>query len=154
TASSSRRATTPAPSTLRPPRSAAGSCVTSDALGPSRSASGSTGNANASSRATSRPRCARCTATAWRCRPGSPRSSASSGDSTPTSPSRRRADMPSYDKSVIEDLIDGTLPWPTTKHMMSSYKDEGRFTTYLEILQERVPWQERILLPLGEHLYI
>lgn len=62
--------------------------------------------------------------------------------------------MPSYDKSVIEDLIDGTLPWPSTKLMMSSYKDDGRFETYLSILQERVPWPERILLPVGEHLYI
>lgn len=62
--------------------------------------------------------------------------------------------MPSYDKSVIEDLVDGELAWPSTRLMMSSYKDDGRFETYLSILQERVPWQERILLPIGEHLYI
>ena len=62
--------------------------------------------------------------------------------------------MSTYPKDLIRDLIDGRLPWPTTKQVMSDFKDDGRFETYLEILQERVPWKERILLPLGEHLYI
>jgi acetone carboxylase gamma subunit len=62
--------------------------------------------------------------------------------------------MSRYAKDVIRDLIDGRLPWQTTKPIMSDFKDEGRFETYLEILQERVPWKERILLPIGEHLYI
>ena len=62
--------------------------------------------------------------------------------------------MPSYAKDVIRDLIDGKLPWQTTKPIMSDFKDEERFEIYLEILQERVPWKERILLPIGEHLYI
>ena len=62
--------------------------------------------------------------------------------------------MTSYPKDLIRDLIDGRLPWQTTKQVMSDFKDDGRFETYLEILQERVPWKERILLPLGEHLYI
>ena len=62
--------------------------------------------------------------------------------------------MPSYAKDVIRDLIDGKLPWQTTKPIMSDFKDEERFTIYLEILQERVPWKERILLPIGEHLYV
>lgn len=62
--------------------------------------------------------------------------------------------MTSYPKDLIRDLMDGRLPWPTTKQIMSDFKDDGRFETYLEILQERVPWKERILLPLGEHLYI
>ena len=62
--------------------------------------------------------------------------------------------MSSYPKDLIRDLMDGRLPWQTTKQVMSDFKDDGRFETYLEILQERVPWKERILLPLGEHLYI
>ena len=62
--------------------------------------------------------------------------------------------MATYAKDVIRDLIDGKLPWQTTKPIMSDFKDEERFETYLEILQERVPWKERILLPVGEHLYI
>ncbi|MFD1718580.1 acetone carboxylase subunit gamma [Georgenia deserti] len=62
--------------------------------------------------------------------------------------------MTSYDTHAIGDLIDGTLPWPATKQMMSGYKDDTRFDTYLEVLQQRVPWPEEILLPIGEHLYI
>jgi len=62
--------------------------------------------------------------------------------------------MSTYPKDLIRDLIDGRLPWQTTKQIMSDFKDDGRFETYLEILQGRVPWKERILLPIGEHLYI
>jgi acetone carboxylase gamma subunit len=62
--------------------------------------------------------------------------------------------MSEYPKDVIADLIDGRLPWDQTKRIMSSFKDSGRFETYIEILQGRVPWPERILLPVGEHLYI
>jgi acetone carboxylase gamma subunit len=62
--------------------------------------------------------------------------------------------MPTYPKDVIADLIDGRLPWDQTKRIQSSFKDTDRFDTYLEVLQERVPWTERILLPIGEHLQI
>jgi acetone carboxylase gamma subunit len=37
---------------------------------------------------------------------------------------------------------------------MSDYKDEDRFDKYIDILQERTRFSERILLPIGEHLYI
>jgi acetone carboxylase, gamma subunit len=62
--------------------------------------------------------------------------------------------MPSYHKDVIADLIDGKLPWEQTKRIQSAFKDTDRFDTYLEVLQERVPWKEKILLPIGEHLQI
>lgn len=62
--------------------------------------------------------------------------------------------MPTYEKSEIGELIDGTLPWHKTKMMMSSHKDAERFETYLAVLQDRVPWDDTILLPIGEHLYI
>lgn len=62
--------------------------------------------------------------------------------------------MESYPKDVVADLLDGTLPWSQTKRIMSSFKDRDRFQVYVEILQERVPWNERILLPIGEHLSI
>ena len=62
--------------------------------------------------------------------------------------------MPKYSKDWIRDLIDGRLPWQLTKRMMSEFKDEDRFEKYIEVLQERVTWGERIPLPLGEHLYI
>jgi acetone carboxylase gamma subunit len=60
----------------------------------------------------------------------------------------------SYPKDVIRDLIDGKLPWEQTKRIISGFKDKDRFDKYLEILQERMPWKERILLPFAEHLYI
>jgi acetone carboxylase, gamma subunit len=60
----------------------------------------------------------------------------------------------SYPKDVIADLIDGKLPWDQTKRIMSSFKDTDRFETYVAVLQERVSYLERILLPIGEHLNI
>lgn len=62
--------------------------------------------------------------------------------------------MSSYGKAVIADLVDGKLPWKTLKEMMSHFKDPDRFDHYVAVLQERVPWKERILLPLGPHLFI
>ncbi|MBU1671239.1 MAG: acetone carboxylase subunit gamma [Actinobacteria bacterium] len=62
--------------------------------------------------------------------------------------------MPTYDRETIESLIDGTLPWADARAIMSSFKDPGRFDTYVAILQDRVPWEDRILLPLALHLYI
>jgi acetone carboxylase gamma subunit len=62
--------------------------------------------------------------------------------------------MTAYSKAVIADLVDGKLPWKTLKEMMSSYKDPDRFDQYVAVLQERVPWKEKILLPLGPHLFI
>lgn len=62
--------------------------------------------------------------------------------------------MTSYNKAEIADLIDGNLPWNKTKAMMSSYKDDTRFDTYIEVLQERVTWNDPIILPIGEDLYI
>ena len=60
----------------------------------------------------------------------------------------------SYPKEVIKDLIEAKLPWERAKWIISGYKDEDRFDKYVEILQEKVPWQEKILLPLTDELYI
>jgi len=60
----------------------------------------------------------------------------------------------SYPKEVIKDLIEAKLPWERIKWIISGYKDEDRFDKYVEILQEKVPWQEKILLPLTDELYI
>ena len=60
----------------------------------------------------------------------------------------------SYSKEDLRDLFDGKLAWDKVKEIMSNPKDDDRFDKYIEILQERVPWTERILLPLGEHLYV
>ncbi len=57
-------------------------------------------------------------------------------------------------KDDLRDLYAGTLPWEKTKEIISGPKDDDRFETALELLQDRVSWSERILLPLCEHLYI
>jgi acetone carboxylase gamma subunit len=62
--------------------------------------------------------------------------------------------MTTYDKSLLRDLLDGKLDPATVKSVISEPKDSDRFQKYIEILQERAQWPERILLPLGEHLYI
>jgi acetone carboxylase gamma subunit len=60
----------------------------------------------------------------------------------------------SYSKDIIKDLVEGRLPWDRTKQIISGYKDEDRFDKYLAVLQEKMPWQERILLPLTDELFI
>ena len=62
--------------------------------------------------------------------------------------------MAQYDRNTLEKLIDGKLPWPEVKRIMCSFKDRNRFEKCIEILQDRVDWKEKILLPLGLHLYI
>jgi acetone carboxylase gamma subunit len=62
--------------------------------------------------------------------------------------------MPEYDRSEIEKLVDGTLPWSRVQEIMKDAKDTGRFAQWVAILQQRVPWSERILLPLTPSLFI
>lgn len=59
-----------------------------------------------------------------------------------------------YNEKQIRDLLDGDLPWAQLHQVMSAYKDAGRFQLYVKILQERVPWPDRVLLPLTDRLYI
>jgi acetone carboxylase gamma subunit len=62
--------------------------------------------------------------------------------------------MPSYDRQTLEQLLDGTLPWPQIHAIMSGYKDPDRFEKMIAIYQDRVDWTDRILLPYGENLFI
>ncbi len=62
--------------------------------------------------------------------------------------------MTTYTKEQVSSLVDGKLDWDTTMRMLSMPKDNERFALYLEALQKKVPWQDRIVLPLGPHLYI
>lgn len=59
-----------------------------------------------------------------------------------------------WSKEDLTDLYNGRLPWEKVREIMSSPKDDDRFERCVDILQERVPWPEQILLPLGEHLYV
>jgi acetone carboxylase, gamma subunit len=60
----------------------------------------------------------------------------------------------SYPKEIIKDLIEGKLPWDRTKQIISGYKEPDRFDKYLDILQEKVAWKDKILLPLTDELFI
>jgi len=60
----------------------------------------------------------------------------------------------SLSRDDLADLIGGTLPWPQVRQVVSAPKDDDRFQRLLEILQARVPWPEKILLPLSAHLYV
>ncbi len=58
-------------------------------------------------------------------------------------------------KENIRLLVAGKLPWEEVKKILRlSPKDEDRFWNYLDVLQDNVPWKDRILLPLTDHLYI
>lgn len=58
-------------------------------------------------------------------------------------------------KENLRQLIDGELPWATAKGLMRmENKDEDRFRKYIEVLQERVSWKDKILVRIAEHLYV
>lgn len=60
-----------------------------------------------------------------------------------------------FSKENFELLIDGKLPWEEVKKAIRlSPKDADRFEKYIEILQEKMPWEDRILLRISDHLYI
>jgi acetone carboxylase, gamma subunit len=59
-----------------------------------------------------------------------------------------------YRVEVLRKLIEGKLDWESLKNIMSSPKDDDRFEKIRGIEQEKVPWDERIILPLAEHLYV
>lgn len=62
--------------------------------------------------------------------------------------------MPTYEHPLLEALYDGRLGASELHAVMSQYKDAERFETMLAIHQDRVPWEETILLPLGEALFV
>lgn len=59
-----------------------------------------------------------------------------------------------WPKDVLKDLVAGKLDPDTLLQMQQAPKEPGRFEAILEIEQERVPWSDRILLPIGEGMYI
>jgi acetone carboxylase gamma subunit len=62
--------------------------------------------------------------------------------------------MTEYDKKTLERMLDGDLSWTELKPIISGRKDPKRFDMIVDILQNRVPWSEKIILPLHEHLYV
>ena len=63
--------------------------------------------------------------------------------------------MTTIAKDLMRQLVDGNIdPHDARLLLRMEVKDTERFWTYLEVLQERVPWDERILLRISDHLYI
>lgn len=62
--------------------------------------------------------------------------------------------MSQYTQDQVKNLVDGKLDWNTTLQMMMMPKDKERFQLYIEVLQDKVKFKDKIVLPLGPHLYI
>lgn len=62
--------------------------------------------------------------------------------------------MSVFTREQVNNLVDGKLDWDTTLRMLQTPKDKERFELYLSVLQDKVSWKDRIILPLGPHLYI
>jgi acetone carboxylase, gamma subunit len=58
------------------------------------------------------------------------------------------------DPATLRDLVDEKLPRRQVRAIQSAFKDPRRFEQYVALLQERVPWDDPIVLPFGEHLFI
>ncbi len=57
-------------------------------------------------------------------------------------------------KETLERMVTGRSAWEELLSVMRADKEPDRFRKYREVLQQRVAWPERILLPLADHLYI
>ena len=62
--------------------------------------------------------------------------------------------MSTYTKKQVSDLVKGTLDWDTVHLMLSMPKDEARYKLYMEVLQENVSYDDKIILAVGPHLNI
>ena len=65
------------------------------------------------------------------------------------------SDNNAVSRELIARLGDGTIDQDNTERLLKMpRKDKARFFNYIAVLQERVKWSERILLRIGDHLYI
>ena len=62
--------------------------------------------------------------------------------------------MSVYTQEQVNYLVEGKLDWETTMRMLSMPKDDDRFRMYLNALQSKVPWDDKIILPISLHLYV
>ncbi len=60
----------------------------------------------------------------------------------------------SYDKGTLKQLKDGLISHDKAHQMQSHFKDQDRFQKMLDVWQETVDWDDRILMPLAEHLFV
>ncbi len=60
----------------------------------------------------------------------------------------------SWSNDVLRDLAEGDLDTKVLLEMQRGDKEADRFEAMLAIEQEKVSWPEKILVPIGEHLYV
>jgi acetone carboxylase gamma subunit len=59
------------------------------------------------------------------------------------------------DEETISQMLNGDLPWQELKNqILPDPKDANRFEAVRDVLQERVDWDEPILVPLNDHLFV
>ncbi len=58
------------------------------------------------------------------------------------------------ERDTLEALLDEKLSRREVKDIQSGYKDPDRFEKWIAVLQDRVEWDDPIVLPLGEALYV
>jgi acetone carboxylase, gamma subunit len=59
-----------------------------------------------------------------------------------------------WSEDVLRDLADGNLDLPVLLEMQQGIKEDDRFEAILKIEQKKVTFPEKILVPIGEHLYV
>lgn len=63
--------------------------------------------------------------------------------------------MTDLEKHRVRQLIDGELSWDELRNeVLPDPKDPDRFQKTREVLQEQVDWDDPILVPLNDHLYV
>ena len=63
--------------------------------------------------------------------------------------------MSVVDKDLIRQMIDGEISRENAHRLIAMpRKDKDRFLNYIEVLQTRVKWSDKILLRISDHLYI
>ncbi len=65
-----------------------------------------------------------------------------------------RAAGRTLEPQTLAALLDERLSRAEVKEIQSAYKDPDRFEKWIEVLQERVPYDDRIVLPVGEGLNV
>ncbi|MEH6503996.1 MAG: acetone carboxylase subunit gamma [Cycloclasticus sp.] len=63
--------------------------------------------------------------------------------------------MEQVDKGLMKQLVEGHIADDDVNEMRRmAKKDAARFWTYLEVLQDKVSWNNPILMRVNDHLYI
>jgi acetone carboxylase, gamma subunit len=58
------------------------------------------------------------------------------------------------EREMLADMLDEKLGRRAVKDVQSGFKDPDRFDKWVAVLQERVPYEDAIVLPVGEGLNV